>query len=56
MNLKTVRAYSIKLSLQEFWKMEDRQSAETYFKKWYFWATHSKLPSIIKVAKTLKKH
>ena len=36
MNLKTVRAYSIKLSLQDLWKMEDRQSAEAYFKKWYF--------------------
>jgi|GEM_PF-5207829 len=36
MNLKTVRAYSIKLSLQEFWKMEDRQSAEAYLKNGIF--------------------
>lgn len=56
MNLKTVRAYNIKLSLQEFWKFEDREAAEAYFKKWYYWATHSKLPAIVKAAKNLKKH
>lgn len=26
------------------------------FKRWYFWATHSRLEPIIKVAKTIKKH
>jgi transposase len=56
MNLKTVRAYNLKLSLLLFWSMEDEGSAETYFKKWYFWATHSKLQPIINMAKTVKKH
>ena len=56
MNLKTARAYNIKLSLQTFWNMEDLQSALFYFKKWYFWATHSQLPAMVKVAKTLKEH
>ena len=56
MNLQTVRAYNLKLSLQMFWKMEDCESAEAYFKKWYFWATHCKLPAMIKIAKTLKNH
>lgn len=56
LNLRTVRAYNIKLALQEFWKFEDRETAEAYFKKWYFWATHSKLPAIVKAAKTLKNH
>jgi len=32
LNLRTVRAYNIKLALQEFWKLEDRETAETYFK------------------------
>ena len=56
MNLQTVRAYNLKLSLQLFWKMEDIESAEAYFKKWYFWATHCKIPAMIKIAKTLKNH
>ena len=56
MNLKTSRAYNLKLSLQIFWNMEDSESAQTFFKRWYFWATHSQLPAIVKVAKTLKEH
>lgn len=56
MNLKTARAYNLKLSLQTFWSMEDLHSAQIYFKKWYFWATHSQLSAIVKVAKTLKEH
>ena len=56
MNLKTSRAYNLKLSLQMFWNMEDSESAQTFFKRWYFWATHSQLPAIVKVAKTLKEH
>jgi transposase len=56
LNLRTVRAYNLKLALQEFWKFEDRETAEAYFKKWYYWATHSKLPAIVKAAKTLKNH
>ena len=56
MNLKTARAYNLKLSLQIFWNLEDLQSAQIYFNKWYFWATHSRLPAFIKVAKTFKDH
>jgi transposase len=56
MNLKTARAYNLKLSLQTFWNMKDLESAISYFKKWFFWATHSQLPAIIRVAKTLKEH
>jgi len=56
MNLKTVRAYNIRLTLQEFWKIEDRDTAEQFLKRWYFWATHSRLQPIIKKAKSIKKH
>lgn len=56
MNLKTARAYNLKLSFQLFWTMEDKMSANAYFKRWYFWATHSRLPAMSKVAKTLKSH
>jgi transposase len=33
MNLRTGRAYNLKLSLQEFWSIEDRLLAEDYLKK-----------------------
>ncbi len=56
MNLKTARAYSIKLSLQEFWSIEDPDAATAYLKKWYFWATHSRLEPIKKAAYTIKRH
>ena len=54
-NLKTGRAYRIKLSLQQFYE-QPREMAEAYLKRWYFWATHSRLPSVIRVAKTIKRH
>lgn len=53
--LKTSRAYQIKLSFQEFWTLP-APLAEGFLKKWYFWATHSRLDPIVRVAKTLKKH
>ena len=56
MNLKTARAYSIKLSLQEFWSIEDPAAAAAYLKRWYFWATHSRLEPIKEVAYTIKRH
>ena len=30
--------------------------ARTFFRGWYFWATHSQLPPMIKVARMLKAH
>jgi transposase len=53
---KTGRAYQIKLTLQRFWQIKGTQEAEAFLKKWYFWATHSRLPPIIKAAKTIKRH
>lgn len=55
-NLKTVKAYNIKLSLQEFWNSQNRRRATKYLKKWYFWATHSRLNPVVEVANTVKKH
>jgi hypothetical protein len=33
-----------------------RQNAEAFLKKWYWWATHSRLPPIIQVARMVKRH
>ena len=54
-NLKTARAYHIKLNFQEFWN-QSAQNAEAYLKRWCFWAAHSRLEPMIKAANTIKKH
>jgi len=55
LNLKTSRAYHIKLNFQEFYQ-QTAQTAQIFLKKWYFWATHSQLVPIKEVAKTIKSH
>lgn len=53
--LKTGRAYRMKLLFQEIFTY-DEERAITGLKKWYVWATHSRLEPIKAFAKTLKKH
>jgi transposase len=55
-NLKTARAYQIRLTFQEFYQQPTREDAETFLKKWYFWATHSRLQPMIDAARTVKRH
>ena len=55
-NLKTVRAYQIRLAFQDLYNQPSRQDAEAYLKKWYFWATHCRLPPVIEAAKSIKRH
>jgi transposase len=54
-HLKTARAYQIRLVFQELYN-QPAAKAEAYLKKWYFWATHSRLQPIIDVAKTIRRH
>ena len=54
-NLKTSRAYQIKLNFQELFQ-QHADFAEPFLKKWYFWATHSRLEPIKKAAYTIKRH
>ena len=56
MHLKTSRAHDLKLSLRDFWNIRDTILAESYLRKWYFWATHSRLAHVIDKAKTFKHH
>ena len=53
--LATARAYRVKTSLQGLY-LQSVQDAPDWFRRWYFWATHSRLQPVIKVAKTLKQH
>ena len=52
--LKTARAWAIKEMLRHLWKYKSRAWAEKYWKRWYFWATHSRLEPVKKIASTLK--
>lgn len=54
--VKTSRAWSIKEMFSDFWNYTYEAWACKFFDKWYWWATHSKLEPVIKVAKMLKRH
>ncbi len=55
-HLKTGRAWAIKESLRKFWTFHYPKRAAGYFRRWYFWATHSRLTPVVNAAKTLHKH
>jgi transposase len=54
-NLKTGRAYRIRLAFQELYA-QPAKHAERFLKKWYWWATHSRLPPMIETARMVKRH
>lgn len=56
MNLKTSRAWAIKESLRELWSYRRKGWAKRFWKRWYFWATHSRLQPVVKVARMLHSH
>jgi transposase len=56
LHLKTGRAWAIKESLRELWDYQRRGWAEHHWKRWYFWATHSRLAPVIKAANTVRRH
>jgi transposase len=55
-NLKTARAWAIKESLRGLWSYQRKGWAELYWKEWYFWATHSRLKPVKKVARMIRNH
>ena len=55
-NLKTARAWALKESLRELWDCRNERHGAAFWKRWYFWATHSRLPPMIAAAKTIAKH
>lgn len=54
--LQSARAWAIKESLRPLWDYTYVGAARTFFTRWYWWATHSRLAPIIKVARMLKAH
>lgn len=56
LNLKTMRAYHIRENFQGIYKEETKEEFEKALRKWYFWATHSRIEEIKEAARTIKRH
>ena len=56
MNLKTARAYRIRLAFQDIYSCPSREWGELVLNRWYSWAIRSRLEPIKKVARTVKRH
>lgn len=56
LNLKINRAYLLKESFQEVWSFVYPQCARRYLKKWFWWATHSRLKPMRDFAWLLRRH
>jgi len=54
--VKTSRAWAIKENFRELWRCTTAEEAEAFFKKWFWWATHSRLEPMRKAAHTIKNH
>lgn len=54
--LKVGRAWAIKEALRRLWHYVYPASGWTFWKRWYFWATHSRLEPIRKAAETIRRH
>ena len=55
LNLKTARAWHIKLNFQELFQ-QPPEEAQGFLKRWYFWARHSRLEPIKRAAAIIRRH
>jgi transposase len=53
-DLKTAKAWALKEHLRHLWRQADSQQAREFFKHWQQWAKGSKLPPMVRLARTLK--
>jgi len=56
LNLKINRAYLLKESFRNFWSYKTKYWAEKYLKKWFWWATHSRLKPMRNFAWMIRRH
>ncbi len=54
--LKVGRAWALKEAALKLWDYASPGWARRYFRRWYFWATHSRLPAMIRVARMMKHY
>ena len=56
LNLKSIKALHIRENFQEIYKAPTPELFESMLKRWYFWATHSRIQPMIEAARTIKAH
>lgn len=55
-DLKTAKAYHLKITFNKLWEQESPEKAKEFLDSWYYWATHSQIPDMVKAAKTIRQH
>jgi len=56
LNLKINRAYLLKESFRIFWSYQIKTLAQQYLKKWFWWATHSRIKPMRDFAWLIRRH
>jgi len=56
LRLQTGRAWAIKEALRDLWAYQRKGWARRYWQSWYYWATHSRLPPVVKAARMIAAH
>ena len=56
LELKVGRAWAIKETLRELWHYVYPEAGRRFWRRWHFWATHSRLKPILEAAATLRRH
>ena len=56
LNLKVGRAWAMKEELRTLWQASSLEEAKTFWKRWFWWATHSRLKPMRDVAHLIKRH
>jgi transposase len=54
--LLTARAWAIREDLRQTWSYRTEAKARRHLKRWYFWATHSRVKPVVKAARTVHNH
>ena len=54
-NLKTARAWAMKETLMCLFDYRYEGAARNFFRRWYWWASHSRLLPLVEVARMLKR-
>lgn len=55
-DLDVARAWALKENLRHLWDFFSEAWARKFFKRWYFWAMHSRLDPIKEAAQTIKNY
>ena len=54
--LRTARAWAIKETAMHLWSFDSILAARAAWKRWLAWASRSRLPNMVRAARTVRKH